>query len=44
MAQSKGTTTVTGGEIAFMSMVLVLFFAFIIVIGTLSQTQEKREE
>lgn len=32
----------TGGEVAFMTMVLVMFFAFIVVIGTLSQTQKKR--
>ncbi len=34
----------TGGESAYLTMVLVLFFGFIIVIGTLSQTQKKRSE
>lgn len=34
----------TDGEIAYISMVMILFFAFIIVIGTLTTIQEKREE
>ena len=34
----------TDGEIAYISMVMVLFFCFIIVIGSLSLSQEKREE
>ncbi len=34
----------TDGEIAYMSMVLVLFFCFIIVIGCLSLSQQKRED
>lgn len=34
----------TGGETAYMTMVLVLFFTFIVVVGTLSQTQKKRRE
>jgi len=34
----------TGGEVAYMTMVLGLFFLFIIVIGTLSQTQTKRQD
>ncbi len=34
----------TGGETAYLTLVLVLFFGFIIVIGALSQTQKKRNE
>jgi hypothetical protein len=34
----------TAGEVAYMTMVLVLFFAFIAVIGTISQTQTKRRD
>jgi hypothetical protein len=34
----------SSGEIAYLSMVLVLFFAFLFVIGFVSQTQEKRRE
>lgn len=34
----------TDGEIAYMSMVMILFFGFIIVIGSLSMSQEKRED
>ena len=34
----------TGGETAYITMVLVMFFIFIAVVGTLSQTQTKREK
>jgi len=34
----------TDGEIAYISMVMILFFVFIIVIGSLSMSQEKRED
>lgn len=34
----------TGGEVAYITMALVMFFTFIIVVGTLSQTQKKRDE
>ena len=33
----------TDGEIAYFSMVMVLFFSFVIVVGTLTTTQKKRE-
>lgn len=32
----------TDGEIAYLSMVLILFVAFLAVVGTASQTQNKR--
>jgi len=32
----------TDGEIAYLSMVLVLFAIFFVVIGFVSQTQDKR--
>lgn len=31
----------TDGEIAYLGMVLVLFFAFIVVIGSATMTQDK---
>lgn len=34
----------TDGEIAYISMVMVLFFCFIIVIGCLSLSQEERKD
>lgn len=34
----------TDGEIAYMSMVMALFFCFIIVIGGLSLSQDERED
>jgi hypothetical protein len=34
----------TDGEIAYLSMVMILFLSFIIVIGTLTTTQKKRED
>lgn len=45
MARAVPTTrtrNMTDGEIAYLTMVLVLFVAFIIVVGTLSQSQKKR--
>ena len=33
----------TDGEIAYISMVLVLFFAFIVLIGSLSLGQEEQK-
>lgn len=32
------------GEIAYLSMVLILFVAFLVVVGYVSQTQDKRRE
>ena len=32
----------TSGEIAYLSMVLVLFVAFLVIVGSVSQTQNKR--
>lgn len=32
------------GEIAYLSMVLVLFVAFLAIVGYASQTQDKRRE
>ena len=34
----------TDGEIAYISVVMILFFSFIIVIGTLTMTEKKRED
>ena len=34
----------TDGEIAYLTMVLVLFVTFVVVIGTLSQSQTKRDK
>lgn len=39
----EGVKTMTGGETAYLTMVLVLFVGFIVVIGVLSQTQKKRD-
>jgi hypothetical protein len=40
----KGLNTMTGGETAYITMALVMVFLFIAVVGTLSQTQSKREK
>jgi hypothetical protein len=42
--RNGGINRMTAGEVAYMTMVLVLFFAFIAVIGTISQTQTKRRD
>lgn len=33
----------TDGEIAYMTMVLVLFVAFVVIVGVASETQNKRK-
>ena len=33
----------TEGEIAYITMVLVLFVAFIVIVGVATETQEKRK-
>jgi hypothetical protein len=40
----KGMNAMTGGETAYMTLVLVMLFLFVAVVGTLSQTQNKREK
>lgn len=42
--QPKGMNAMTGGETAYMTLVLVMLFLFVAVVGTLSQTQNKREK
>lgn len=42
--RTQGRKTMTSGEIAYLSMVMVLFFAFLFIIGFVSQTQDKRRE
>ncbi len=34
----------TDGEIAYLSMVMILWFSFIIVMGCLSMSEEKRRD
>jgi hypothetical protein len=34
----------TDGEIAYLSMVLILFVAFLVIVGYASQTQKKRPD
>jgi hypothetical protein len=38
-----GETDMTDGEIAYLAMVLVLFVAYLAVIGTASMTQRPRQ-
>ena len=38
----RGGKLMTDGEIAFLTMVVVLFIAFLVIVGVASQTQDKR--
>jgi hypothetical protein len=43
MKRNFGGKKMTDGEIAYITLVLVLFVAFLVVIGAATQTQDKRE-